>query len=72
MKMLSAGLFVTALGHLAVLGPMMMNSQGGDLLPWLVGAWAVAATAGASGLFASGGISGISGAAGGSPMSGKQ
>jgi hypothetical protein len=61
-KTLSAGLLVTALGHLWVLGPMLMNAQGGGMLPYVVGAWATAASAGALGLF--GGAAAAGGSAG--------
>lgn len=50
-KTLSAGLLVTSLGHLSVLVPMFMNGQGGEMLPYLVGAWTTAASAGVLGLW---------------------
>jgi hypothetical protein len=64
-KTLSAGLLVTALGHLSVLLPMAMNHQGGGMLPYLVGAWATAAAAGGLGLWggAAAAASGVGGKA---------
>jgi len=61
-KTLSGGLIVTSLGHLSVLVPMFMNGQGGDMLPYLVGAWTTAASAGFLGLW--GGSAATGGGAG--------
>lgn len=47
---LSGGLLLSALGHMAVMGPMMVAGQGAGLLPWLAGAWAIVAAAGAAGI----------------------
>ena len=50
-KTLNLGLFTAAAGHLAVLGPMYVSSQGGSLLTGLLGTWSLAALTSASGLF---------------------
>ncbi len=64
-KTLCTGLMVAALGHLAVLAPMLGAGQGGEMLPWVVGAWTVALGAGGLGL-----VAGSAGAAGGAAGAG--
>ncbi|KAL4859821.1 hypothetical protein ACK3TF_000096 [Chlorella vulgaris] len=53
-KTLNAGVMATALGHLAVMGPIMASNQGGPALPWVVGAWATALATGGLGMFGGG------------------
>lgn len=64
-KTLSAGLLVTSLGHLSVLVPMFLNDQGGGMLPYLVGAWTTAASAGLLGLWGGAAAAGGVGHSGG-------
>ena len=37
--LLNAGLTLVAAGHLFVLGPLLVNGMGGNLLPAVVGTW---------------------------------
>ena len=52
--MLNTGLLATALGHVAILGPMLVAGQGGPMLPWVAGAWGAAAAASGTGLLSGG------------------
>ncbi len=40
--LLNAGLTLVAAGHLFVLGPLLVNGMGGNLLPAVVGTWGLA------------------------------
>lgn len=57
-KTLNAGLLVAALGHVSLLYPSWIAGQGGPVLPWLLGVWAVALVAGGLGIFGGGGAAG--------------
>ena len=52
-RILNAGLMLTSVGHLAVLGPMVNDGVGGRYLPGAVGVWAASAVAALVGLSSS-------------------